>query len=368
MKYCHICGSLIENDSVVTCPSCGRKQHSFVRPDGTVIDPYRIKQEQTKVEGSSPVIEEPTPVVVPIVEEPAPVVEVTPEPAPVIEEPAHVEEPEPVVDDPKPVPAPIVEKPKKKGLIIGIAAGIAGVIALGAIGAIVIPPLLKGGDTPGNVSRPNGGGDAGGVMKSDPIGTWAYSEESNLFYSFEENNVAKYWEVRDGQTYFLYYGTWKREDAKLTAHYDFYFNSGVSSVTYGDTQTFTIGKNYITGDDNGIKYYRLDKTSPVVDPICGSYDDTGSRSQAAGKTGYFVMLGFKGDAYYRWFRDGERQAFYRGTWEWTSKNTIRCLFNERLKDGSYQSTGVLDYTYTVVDDHLVNDVLGTYYRSDPKNF
>lgn len=147
MKYCHICGSLIENDSVVTCPSCGRKQHSFVRPDGTVIDPYRIKQEQTKVEGSSPVIEEPTPVVVPIVEEPAPV----------IEEPAHVEEPEPVVDDPKPVPAPIVEKPKKKGLIIGIAAGIAGVIALGAIGAIVIPPLLKGGDTPGNVSRPNGG-------------------------------------------------------------------------------------------------------------------------------------------------------------------------------------------------------------------
>ena len=97
MKYCHICGTRIEDDSIITCPSCGRKQHSFRRPDGVVIDPYQM------VARKPAPVEEIPPVVEPIIEEPVieePVIE-----KPIVEETPIVEEKPALEPEVAPTPA-----------------------------------------------------------------------------------------------------------------------------------------------------------------------------------------------------------------------------------------------------------------------
>ncbi len=128
---------------------------------------------------AAPVAEPIPPMEEPVIEEP--IIEETP----VVEEPVIEETPvieEKPVSKPEVTPSPAInpvieEKPAKKGkgLLIGVVVAVVGVIALGAAGAFLIPPLLN----------KDGGGETnsqgGGIFHSkptndkpvekDPIGT-----------------------------------------------------------------------------------------------------------------------------------------------------------------------------------------------------
>lgn len=331
MKYCHICGTRIEDDSIITCPSCGRKQHSFRRPDGVVIDPYQM------VARKPAPVEEIPPVVEPIIEEP--VIE-----EPIVEETPIVEEKPAVEPEVAPTPAinpTIEEKPakKSKGLIIGLVCAVVGVIAIGTAGALLIPGLLNGGneDTSGGIfhSRPS---DNNPVAK-DPIGTWASYEGSSLHYAFEIDGSAKYWQTnyQTGDLDWMYYGTWTRSGSDVSADYTLYFNSGCAYMTM--KKNFIVYGDHIESSDGG-QMKKMSYSAPEVDAICNVYSDAHEYVQTSGKTGHWLELGLSNVCVFRQYDQGSRLDFYKGTWTKVNSTTLKITMNQKMANGTGNYTSI----------------------------
>lgn len=371
MKYCHICGNLIEDDSVITCPSCGRKQHSYRRPDGVVIDPYLM---QAKKNAPTPVVEEilpQTPVEEePVVEEPTPISEETkPEPAPA---PIEKEPSQPLEEKTPAITKEVREKPRKKrkGLIIGVCAAVVGVLAIGAAAVFILPGMLNGGN----------GGDIGGgntasskpistLAEEDPIGTWSAYEGSSLHYTFEADGTAKYWQTNysSGELDWLYYGSWTRTGSTVVCKYTLYFNSG---CMYKESEeTFTVYNDFLENQDGG-RYTKENKKAPVVDELCQVYDDAYLFNQSSGKTGHWIELGLNNVVVLRQYDHGTRGDFFKGTWSKASSSVLRITWKQKLANGTgtYQNISTITEDLTIKSGYLIWDGDNMYPATAPEKF